>query len=292
MDRCPPIFSRRLAAIAPAALVAGGCRLTSPREYAEVPVACSPAGTRVEVAYRATVPASAVVPMAPPAVAPQTAEVGEATLAAAEKAERRADETSVDLYYRAALQLAPWADALPPNDPAAGSAYQRALNGLIRAGQNFGRLDPRSRLVIRDSTVQVVPVKHYGFAWKPGDFSELAAAELFQSDEIAHRYFKPGLGVALVAERIAVNPDELFFRHRQPFGVTAVLRPVVPEGPGQAEAVLELYNPHTWYATTWNGGVYRLSRDLTAMYAAVINGSPRQYLRGSRRLPIRRSSRS
>jgi pimeloyl-ACP methyl ester carboxylesterase len=103
-----------------------------------------------------------------------------------------------------------------------------------------------------------------------------------ESPEIAHHYTNPGLGLPLVGERIAVCPEEIFFRRWQPFAVTAVLRPVADTAATSAcsEHVLELYNPLAFETLDWGGVPCPLARDLTAPLAAIVNEVPRQYLRG------------
>ena len=64
-----------------------------------------------------------------------------------------------------------------------------------------------------------------------------------------------------------------------------MLRPVTdPVDPSLATTVsdhtLDLYNPLVFDAVSWNGVPRPLARDLTAPLAAVVNETPRQYLRG------------
>jgi len=205
-------------------------------------------------------------------------------LADARQLDRQGCARSVDFYYRAALRSARILDV----DTCGGAGcrstwlvYHAALGGLIDAGQRYGRLDPRCRLVVDERRGRSIPVMHQGFAWRPSDFSLLVSASRFQSRQIAHRFGDCGIGHTLIAERIACCQEELFFRPRQPFAVTAVLRPLRDCDGGDApESVLELHNPHTTDTILWRTTAVELARDLTGPMAAIVREAPRQYLRG------------
>jgi pimeloyl-ACP methyl ester carboxylesterase len=209
------------------------------------------------------------------------------TLAEAQRLDRLGDQRAVDLYFQAAIQASQ--DLAPCQAVAGGGScatvYQQALCGLIDAGQRYGRLDPRRHLIVVEAGTCAVPVRYFGFAWRPDDFSRLVSVEGQTSRDIAHHYATPGLGLPLVGERIAACPQETFFRPWQPFAVTAVLRPATDAGDPAASMphgghVLELYNPLVFDSVAWRGVPSPLARDLTAPLAAIVNEAPRQYLRG------------
>ncbi len=213
-------------------------------------------------------------------------------LTAADELDRQRQGHCVDLYYRATLRTA---RALQISGllsvsrrQSAWEIYHQGLSGLIDAGQRYGQLNPRGRLTIQSCGTRVIPISYHGFAWQPEDFSQLVRADTFQSREISDRYASCGLGLTLVGVRIAACPDEVFFRPRQPFAVTAVLRPItqsnLSDDPAAStvagESVLEFYNPHVSNAVDWDGAQIALARDLTAPLAAVVSEGQRQYLRG------------
>ena len=205
---------------------------------------------------------------------------GEDSLIQAGELENAGQARCVDLYYHAALQSGRFLSTSAwSGGQCTSQTYRRALLGLIEAGQHFGRLDPRGHLTVYEPQTLTIPITYHGFAWQPQDFSSLAPADQFQAHDIAHRYATCGLGVSLVGVRQSACKDELFFRPRMPFAVTAILRPAATDGVG-SQSVLEFYNPHAIHCANWNGASVPLSRDMTAPLAAIVKDSPRQYLRG------------
>lgn len=201
----------------------------------------------------------------------------------------------VDQYYQAA-RLA-W-DALelacieedPDAQEAAGHIYQESLGGLIEAGQQFRRLDPRGSLtIVDDRGRRVIPLAYYGFAWKAADFSQLLSSQEYQDSSLTHHYQTPGLGASLVAVRHACH-EEPYYRPQQPFSVTAILRPVssaerrLPSSLATdrhcPDAVLEFYNPCVFDAMPVGRRTLPLQRDLTAPFVHVAKASTRFYLEG------------
>ncbi len=74
-------------------------------------------------------------------------------LAFADELDRRGQDRSVDVYYRATLHAAQalQVGGFPSAEgQAAWQAYHRGLAGLIDAGQRYGRLDPRGQLTLRE----------------------------------------------------------------------------------------------------------------------------------------------
>ena len=221
---------------------------------------------------------------AQPAYYPVASAVGAApaTFEQAQQLDRQGREQAVDYYFLAAVQSA---SGLSPGPGAAASelVYHQALASLIEAGQRYGRLDPRGQLVVIHGGRRIVPIRYYGFAWQPRDFTLLAPATQRNRD-IAHHYTNPGLGVPLIAVRISACPNEPFLSPWQPFAVTAVLRstselddPALAAAPGY---VLDFYNPLVFDQVRWQGMSLPLAGDITAPLAAVVNEAPRQYLRG------------
>jgi triacylglycerol esterase/lipase EstA (alpha/beta hydrolase family) len=218
----------------------------------------------------------------------------QAALARAQEFDRAGQQQAVDLYFQAAAQAA---DVLLPGQFSSADTiqieaiYRQALSGLIDAGQRYGRLDPRGQLTIVAGGTRVIPLRYFGFAWQPCDFSRLVPADTQSSREISRHYTNPGLGLPLIVERVSAAPNEMFFREWQPFAATALLRPASdltdaasPSDPSQTASpsgyVLELYNPFAFNAVMWRGVPCPLAGDLTAPLAALVNEVPRKYLQG------------
>ncbi len=234
-----------------------------------------------------------------PAVAQLTApKLAIPELAAAIKLDRNGNCHCVDLYYRAAMRA--WqclAEESSPNitDEACGALvkiYQQSLAGLIGAGERYGRLDPRGRLTIDDGDGPIaIPFAYHGLAWRPEDFSKFLPASRYRSDDIVHHYAAPGLGLPLIAVR-SVPPEEPFTLPKQPFAVTALLRPTssLPAGSRDATtllageesppAVLEFYNPFVCESVELYGSRVPLARDLSAPLALMFLAAPKNYLEG------------
>ncbi len=194
--------------------------------------------------------------------------------------DRLDDAAAVDRYFQAAALAAEGISPTGAGDPVAArseSIYRQALWCLIDAGQRFGRLDPRGQLTVLDGGQRVVPLRYFGFAWKPHEFSRLSAADV-SSQGIAQRHVRPGLGIPLIGERVS-GCEEVFSAPWQPFAVTAVLKPVT-DGSTAGGYALELYNPLLFDCVAWRGGARPLSADITAPIAAFVHDSPRQYFRG------------
>jgi len=204
---------------------------------------------------------------------------GAAELGAARELGREGNEACVDHYYRATMLAAQSMQANPGGSPAYASAwslYHESLAELIEAGQEFGRLQPRRQVLVVEGGALTVPISYLGFAWQPSEFSILQRADKFRSRELTNHYVFNGLGAPLVAERISEGDDETFFRQRQPFAATGVLRPAA-DGQG---AVLEFYNPLAINQLAWAGGQVPLARNPTAPLSAIVIEAPRKYLEG------------
>jgi pimeloyl-ACP methyl ester carboxylesterase len=163
---------------------------------------------------------------------------------------------------------------LESGDTAAAAQYRKCLARLLRQASRSGTLDPRSQLTIATANgVQVVPTSYYGFAWQPGDFSLVLPAADYQDGDLKHHYYTSGIGVSLVAVRQSCR-EEMFFRDRQAFPVTAVLRPA------ESGAVLEFYNPLNYSAIPLGPTAWPLDRDLSAPFVYLKAESPRRYIEG------------
>ncbi|WP_165064991.1 esterase/lipase family protein [Paludisphaera rhizosphaerae] len=165
--------------------------------------------------------------------------------------ERRGIDAAVDRYYEATLQAA---SLLSSELSATGGdsesvvrtrgLYNGCLADCLRAGQKFGRLDPRSTLLVNTSQgTRSIPVRHVGFVWKPDDFVRLVDADSVPANPNARAcHHSPGLGASVSFQR--PNPrreaQDDYLPRIATFNATAVLRPETGSPDG---AVLELYDP-------------------------------------------------
>jgi pimeloyl-ACP methyl ester carboxylesterase len=229
--------------------------------------------------------------------APDDVVQAETWLATGTREEEQGLEGCVDSYYQAALRA--WrrlesASAGVPyhsDSEAAWKVYQRSLARLITNSVRYGRLDPRGRLVIVEGRRRMaVPIEYYGFAWQPGEFCQVLSAGDFQSHDVQKYYHAGGLGVSLVAVRHA-RREEPFCPVRQPFAVTAVLRPAFNAsveryasysdgGVDGRGAVLAFYNPCLIDSLRVGSTVVAMERDLTAPFGYALRESPRKYTEG------------
>jgi pimeloyl-ACP methyl ester carboxylesterase len=221
----------------------------------------------------------------------------ESWFAAGTRQEEQRLEGCVDSYYQAALRAWRRLESASGGVPyrsdydAASKVYQQSLDRLIACSVRYGRLDPRGRLVVVEGAWRVaVPIEYYGFAWQPGEFCQVLSAGDFQSHDVQKWFRAGGLGVSLIAVRHA-RSEEQFYQIRQPFSVTAVLRPASntsmeryaaysdanAEGRG---AVLALYNPCVVDSLRVGSTVVGMERDLTAPFGYVLRESPRKYTEG------------
>lgn len=116
--------------------------------------------------------------------------VAEKAYAAAERLHRHGDATAIDYWARAIA----WVDdaALRDGGNACRSPHDSGCNGcdapecrasrvrdsatvrILSFGQDYGRLDPSSHLLIHGrSRMHRIPVEHQGFAWNQDDFNRL-----------------------------------------------------------------------------------------------------------------------
>lgn len=168
----------------------------------------------------------------------------------------------------------------------ANSAYHDGLANLLRTAQRFGRLHPTAGLCVYQGTTSfAVPVRHYGFAWQPGDFQQLSPPAKHLPSLLRTRYCQSGCGVPLVITRCrndALPIEARFYPQQTPFAATAVLRFGLPADGGclsTAGPVLEFYNP-LQIGTVSGDDTVALASDLTAPLAAVLQEAPRTYFVG------------
>jgi pimeloyl-ACP methyl ester carboxylesterase len=207
--------------------------------------------------------------------------------------EREGHEGCVDLYYQAAfrawqhLEAAASALACSPDYRQAYQLYQRSLHGLVTNAIRYERLDPRGRLIIADSSGRrAVPIEYYGFAWKPGEFCQVLPASVFAHSDLQNHYHTCGLGIALVAVRHACV-QEPYYRSKQPFSVTAILRSL-PRGADEGassssrpcDPVLTFFNPCLIDAPHVGSTVIDMDRDLSAPFAYQLREAPRRFTEG------------
>ncbi len=211
-----------------------------------------------------------------------------ACFAAGVRQEEEGLEGCVDLYYLAAIYAWRHLESAPvalPNDSnyqTAWQTYQRSLGGLMTNAIRFGRLDPRGHLIVADSSRRrTVPIEYYGFAWKPNEFCQLHLTSDFAYNDLQNNFQSSGLGISLVAVRQG-NGQEMFYRPKQPFPVTAVLRSRGCEerGTGGGDAVLAFYNPCLYDSLHVGSAVAGLAKDLSAPFACLLRESPRNFTEG------------
>jgi len=229
-------------------------------------------------------------------------------LATAARLEADGQASCVDHYFQAAVSAwrqLEWGPGWQghrnaPTDQRAYQTYQKSLERLIATGCRYRRLDPRGHLKVWDASVErKIPIRYYGFPWKPHEFTRLLSADNFQHHVMERHYEVPGLGVSLVAVRRAAT-EEAFYPPQQHFAVTAVLRSrpfqdeaqftrapsgPIPEGRIPADsagggAVLEFYNPYLHDSLILGSHVIGMARDLTAPLASLLVETPRRYTEG------------
>jgi hypothetical protein len=159
---------------------------------------------------------------------------------------------------------------------------------LIISGQQFGRLDARSRLIVyAHGQRQSIPVTHHGFVWEAADFQQLLPVGDYSTNafRVAHR--KDGCGVPLV---VSSDCDRArpFLAPERIFAATAVLRyhsatcaqadvhtaeaalveESEPGGAGEcSDCALELYDPLRIDSVTFADQSLPLAKDLSAPIA-------------------------
>jgi len=175
---------------------------------------------------------------------------------AARRAEITGSVRSVDLYYEAAAfayaGLEASADERGGLTNRALALYNDCVDGCLRTGSRFGRLDPRTSLLVDTPAGTIeVPVVHRNFVWPSGDFAKLHnsfPAPINLSQRRPQR--RGGVGGTEVIERPnpKLSPSDRFLPCRSFFPATAILRPDLGPWLGRPTVepnadVLELYDP-------------------------------------------------
>ncbi len=192
------------------------------------------------------------------ALADRDGYLGRAT-AARDRARReeKSDLTNcVDDYYQAAVfaYAALAAPEGPGDDCLATDLYNESLADCLRTARAYGRIDPRSRLMIHaPGGPIVVEVARYGFPWSAGDFQELVdsrCAPRKALDPHAREHRRHGLGSTQVVIRRnpRATPSDEYMPNQSFFPATAVLRPDLGAwlgagGAGVGRDVLEFHDP-------------------------------------------------
>ena len=181
------------------------------------------------------------------------------------------EQVGLEVDYRHAITA--WRQVECGNAGAVAD-YRKSLALLLIRANRAGCLDPRGGLTVMTAQgPQVIPICNHGFAWKPADFSRVLPASEFRKDDLEHHYYTPGLGVSLVAVRESCG-EETYYRQRQAFPVTAVLRPA------DGGAVLDFYNPLVFGAIPVGPYAMPLDRDLSASLVFLKAEAPKTYIEG------------
>jgi hypothetical protein len=236
-------------------------------------------------------------------VAPQAA-AAMGTLARAQAAhdlgraaERRGDPQCVDAYYRGAVLAAAAvfdgpAGGLDPATPLGREAialHNASLGDCLRVAPEYGRIDPRSRLLIGDNAVgtNAVPVEHQGFLWAPHDFDVLVDARAVSpSGGLRRRHEWPGVGAPQIVVRLwDGGPQDEWLLKRHPFPATAVLDPDfdawLGRTPGPPRDRLRLVDPLHAQRATVAGHEEPLAIDLDApidLLGEMVDGSKYRFV--------------
>ncbi len=158
--------------------------------------------------------------------------------------------------------------------------YRSSLAQLITTGQKYGRLDPKTGLVVRTPTGQVtIPTRYYGFLWQPDDFNYLIPVGQYSTKELNYRYISCGQGIPAVVVRCR-KPGQQFFNEQQLFAATVLLRENDDFASTPTGMVLEFYDPLRIASRNIAGQQVDLQRDLTAPFAYRLSKADREWLTG------------
>lgn len=174
--------------------------------------------------------------------------------------EHQGSDQSVDRYYEAAV--CSWAvitvtttvgAPAPPDAALARDLYNESLRDCLRAAEHFGRIDPRSHMLVNTPAGSLtVPISHHGFVWQPGDFVRVADPTRVRRNPNDHGTpsLRPGVGadVAVSRPNPRISPSDHFLPREASFNATALLRPDLDAwlGPGRGKLPadsLEFHDP-------------------------------------------------
>jgi hypothetical protein len=198
--------------------------------------------------------------------------------------ESNGQDSCVDLFFKVAC-LTAFADSPSNSESRCYRLHHSALNKLVVAGQQFGRLDPRRGLRIRDEGSESwISISHCGFVWQSIDFDELVPVGEYETRTIRCSYKRPGVGVPLVVHRCPSSrspllPDDSFFP------ATLILRSAnearvanSTRGLSSSDWMLELVDPLRIESVYQHGQPYPIAKDTTAALAFRLRGKERYYL--------------
>ena len=167
----------------------------------------------------------------------------------------------------------PRASPFDPRFRVACDLYNAGLAKCIRAAQRIGRLDPghELRLATCDGKGFTLSVHQHGFLWKPEEFGPLLFCEDYRVVGLANLHRTYGLGVPLIATRLAnaPHPGNAFYPPSVSFPVTAFFHFAgsLADLRGQSAGRLDLYNPLSVQSIAVNGVTTPLETDLTTPLA-------------------------
>ena len=192
--------------------------------------------------------------------------------AEAVKCEARGCERCVDLYFDVAVATrhhdGPRCDTHRDR-----RLHKSALSKLVIAGQRFGRLDPRSGLLIRRSDGEHwITISRHGFVWNVDDFEHLTVVGDYSTNGFRNLHRKKGVGIPLVVTRCSPSGNR-FLANQPMFAATLQMR-LDPdrrkrdcEVPLSERCRLELYDPLRASCTSGTPENEPIAKDLSAALA-------------------------
>jgi pimeloyl-ACP methyl ester carboxylesterase len=205
-------------------------------------------------------------------------------LRAGHRLESEGSEESVDCYYETAVYafgaFTVASSVMGPDHPDVARArelYNEGLRDCLRSAQQFGRLDPRSHLIVNTPAgSQTVPILHRGFVWQSADFCRLADPTRLDRNPYQHGVstLREGLGadVAVLRPNPGISASDRFLPRESAFNATALLRPDLDAWLGQEALklpadVLEFHDPLRVTTVTSAGQTVSLAANFGAANA-------------------------
>ncbi len=200
-------------------------------------------------------------------------ELAEELYSRAVRLERDGNSQCVECYFDVALKTSELGYAEAVDDRGA-KLHRSALQKLVMAGQDFGKLDPRSGLKLcLQNGVQFIPITHHKFPWNAKDFERLDPVGKYRSKAFRNKYQYPGVGIPLVVSR--TTPTNNPHLTKQPtFSATMVLR---SSSTGQSPRI-ELFDPLNCKTIQSQHGSLALARDLSAPIAYRLRDTRESFL--------------